>query len=511
MGIRTGIKTSITTSIRTSIEPFPETKLRPYGGKARKFLPPKQPQAAFVGGSRRRFAGARGTSAIRNTIPGQQRCSVRCSYVSNGSSGHWRQHGIYLEREGAQKQGEKGAGFDAHGTGVSVAHRLAGWQNEGDERMFKLIISPEFGKRVDLQDFTRGFVKQLEVDLGTKLEWVAVDHYNTEFPHVHVALRGRDDLGEALSMHPGYIKEGMRQRAQEQMTERLGYRTEHDEYTAKLREVGLTRFTSLDKELVKRANEDFELVLRAPTDMVSLRRNNLLRDRLTKLEEMGFAERQGMFKNQWRLHPSLEEALRRLTRTKDKQKALAKHQAFILDKHAPLVNTVLKPGGWLVGRVLGAGLDEGSDKLYAMLEGADGKVHYVLHDFKLESSEAALVPGQVAVLECPPESADKALTIAQYADIPEHVVDRLVRSRFFRDLELEQPVGTLDTFANRARRLMLQRFDELTRLGTIARWDAKRSQSKERAKSKAFVMDDSERDGIEFKPLDADYGKTGRL
>ena len=29
----------------------------------------------------------------------------------------------------------------------------------------------------------------MERDLGTRLEWVAFDHHNTAYPHVHVAIR----------------------------------------------------------------------------------------------------------------------------------------------------------------------------------------------------------------------------------------------------------------------------------------------------------------------------------
>src|SRR5205085_4783841 len=37
----------------------------------------------------------------------------------------------------------------------------------------------------DLRSFTRDLVTQMEKDLDTRLDWVAVDHWNTEHPHVH--------------------------------------------------------------------------------------------------------------------------------------------------------------------------------------------------------------------------------------------------------------------------------------------------------------------------------------
>ncbi len=84
----------------------------------------------------------------------------------------------------------KAVGFNRENDGIDVARQLEGWQGAGDERMFKLIVSPEFGDRVDLSRLTRGLIERMEEDLGTKLEWVAVEHHNTEHPHVHIVVRG---------------------------------------------------------------------------------------------------------------------------------------------------------------------------------------------------------------------------------------------------------------------------------------------------------------------------------
>jgi type IV secretory pathway VirD2 relaxase len=50
-----------------------------------------------------------------------------------------------------------------------------------------MIVSPEFGERIDLNRLTRDLMGKMEKDLDTRLEWVAVPHFNTEHPHVHVA------------------------------------------------------------------------------------------------------------------------------------------------------------------------------------------------------------------------------------------------------------------------------------------------------------------------------------
>ncbi len=54
---------------------------------------------------------------------------------------------------------------------------------------------------------------QMEKDLDTRLDWVAVDHWNTEHPHVHLIVRGVREDGQDLVISRDYIKEGMRDRA----------------------------------------------------------------------------------------------------------------------------------------------------------------------------------------------------------------------------------------------------------------------------------------------------------
>ena len=82
--------------------------------------------------------------------------------------------------------------------------RLAEWQKANDPRLFKLIISPEFGDRLDLRALTCGLMSKMEVDLGTQLQWIATAHRNTEYPHAHVALRGVTDDGQPLRLPRDY-------------------------------------------------------------------------------------------------------------------------------------------------------------------------------------------------------------------------------------------------------------------------------------------------------------------
>ena len=89
---------------------------------------------------------------------------------------------------------------------MNVATTLEAWQSARDNRLWKIIISPEFGERVDLTQLTRDLRARMENDLGVRPEWVAVGHFNTEHPHVHVSLRGVAKDGEEIHLPPDYVQ-----------------------------------------------------------------------------------------------------------------------------------------------------------------------------------------------------------------------------------------------------------------------------------------------------------------
>ncbi|MEZ5401906.1 MAG: hypothetical protein R2729_19695 [Bryobacteraceae bacterium] len=139
-----------------------------------------------------------------------QRCAIRVSYSPNKTKGQWRAHGRYLERDSAI--GENRA-FGKESGSPGLAERLGEWQSSRDPHLFKLILSPEFGERLDLRQFTRDFMARLEERIGAPLEWVAVVHNNTEHSHVHVALRGLS-AGQELRLDKNLIRSGMREEAE---------------------------------------------------------------------------------------------------------------------------------------------------------------------------------------------------------------------------------------------------------------------------------------------------------
>ena len=105
---------------------------------------------------------------------------------------------------------------------------LADWQRAGDSHFFKVILSPEQAHRVDLKAHVTNLMVVMQNDVNTALEWVAIDHHNTEHPHVHLLIRGIDAKGKSLTLDKQYISRGIRQRSQELLTRELGLRTSQD-------------------------------------------------------------------------------------------------------------------------------------------------------------------------------------------------------------------------------------------------------------------------------------------
>jgi len=323
--------------------------------------------------------------------PLSQRCAVRVTYSRNKNAGQWKAHGYYLARERATEKSEKNAaGFSRSEKNVDIAQRLDGWQKAGDERLFKIIVSPEFGDRIDLENHTRQLMARMERDLQTELEWVAVIHYHTEHPHAHIALRGVDQRGKALRLPREYVKSGIRSRAEDLLTKELGHRTIDDAIEAQRREVDQLRFTSLDRGIQRQnpAQADYFIVRCDPAQPTggsfSRMREQHLAARLSKLERMELAEHLG--ESLWRVRGDFAEVLRMIERTKDRQRVLAAHGALLSDERLPFAVTNFRGIARLQGRVLAHGQEEYSDRMYLIIEGVDGKVHFLYQTDEIQKA-----------------------------------------------------------------------------------------------------------------------------
>jgi type IV secretory pathway VirD2 relaxase len=348
--------------------------------------------ARMSGVRRRRVIGF---GSGRTHRPYSQRCAVRVLYSKNTSNGQWRAHGRYVARESATHKGDpRAVGFNATEEAIDIATRLEGWQKTNDERLWKLIVSPEFGDRVDLKRLTRDLISQMETDLGTRLEWVAAAHFNTEHPHVHVALRGVGAEGRPLRLSRDVVREGIRHITEDLCTRQLGYRTEFDAAEAQRREVYQHRYTSLDRIIQRDAdrteaaespsftvNKDPSRAGLGPGTSLIERRTA---ERLMVLESMGLAESAGS--KTWRVRRDFVNVLRAMQRNADRQKTLAAHGALISDERLQMTVLDLRSLTTLEGRVLVHGEEESSGRSYLILEGTDAQVHYVYYTPEIEAA-----------------------------------------------------------------------------------------------------------------------------
>jgi type IV secretory pathway VirD2 relaxase len=295
-----------------------------------------------------------------------------------------RAHLSYLRREGVTKDGAPARMFDA----VSDDADLRAFaERAGDDRHhFRFIVSPEDATEMaDLRAFTRDLVKQMEHDLGTGLAWVAIDHWNTDNPHVHLIVRGTDESGDTLVINRDYISHGMRERAAELVTIELGPQSERQVRRRLADEVSADRWTQLDAVLQRAAQRSEDGVLdfrpeEARSGAIRDEIGALLVGRLQKLERMGLARAVGSA--QWLLAEEAASTLRELGIRGDiirtMQSALAAQGKEYSPDAFAISDPRIAPEASIIGRVIEKGLhDELKGSAYLVLDGIDGHAHYV--------------------------------------------------------------------------------------------------------------------------------------
>lgn len=293
------------------------------------------------------------------------------------SSAPLGRHIAYLERDGVTRDGSSAEMFDA-GSDRADPEAFAA-RCEDDRHHFRFIVSPEdAGEMADLRTFTRELMRDMASDLETRLDWVAVDHWNTDHPHIHVLVRGVVSDGTDLVIDRAYISRGLRARAEERVTIELGPRSERDIQRALRREVDAERWTSLDRRLQQQRDNEGVIDLR-PDGVTDRRKDRtLLIGRARMLERMGLAERMGPVS--WRLAVDAEQTLRALGERGDIIKTM--HRAMsgyglVLDS-SRLSMHGRATGERIVGRLIERGLhDELTGEAYAIVDGLDGRTHHL--------------------------------------------------------------------------------------------------------------------------------------
>lgn len=376
----------------------------------------------------------------------QQRVAVRITYSNSKTPGLWRAHGVYLQRESAA--GEHHAGFSDTENSLNLARQLDSWQTARDPRLFKIILSPEFGERMNLENYTRETMARIQSELGQSLEWMAITHHNTEHPHAHVVLRSIDRNGHEVRLPKELVRETARALAQDVATEHLGFRTEFDLQQTRTREIEQNRITSLDREIerhrdLENGGAEFGIIVdRSTAQAREQERLFALQRRLAHLEEIGLARR--VTSQEWSVDAQFIAKLRVIQHTADRQKSMTRHMALASAPNLPVVFDNWRDLTTLRGRILGHGEEEGTDRHYFLLETTDGKVHYLSHRRETEEKrhQGELAPNTFVSLR-----KDKSMVhIFQYGDAEE-----LLHSERFlaREPSVGQPQGDLPGWLGR--------------------------------------------------------------
>ena len=378
-----------------------------------------------------------------------RRVTVKARVVKlAGKAAAMRSHLRYLERDGVSREGEPGrfySTFADDADGKAFAERGA-----GDRHQFRFIVAPEDGPAFDhLRDFTRDLMAKMEEDLGTTLDWVAVDHFDTGHPHSHILVRGITENGRTLNIAGDYIAHGIRHRGSQIMTQALGPQSELEVRHQLEREVDAERLTRLDRMMLALGGD------KARDQVIDLRgqegqrtfdpeHQQLLVARARVLERMELTEPAGPLV--WRLAPHMEQTLIEMGMRGDIIRLM--HREMTREKPAPGIEhdryvvhgidkTAEQNGGPIIGRVVKRGTaDDEHERRYCIVDGVDGRSHYV--DIGT-SAEPTPIGGMVSLTPVQAEARSVDRTVAHIAEAH--------GGRYTVDIHLRHDLTATESFA----------------------------------------------------------------
>ncbi len=323
-------------------------------------------------GNGRRLRSQPGRIAVREPHALSRRCVVKARYVPMAGSGRRlaKLHLVYLERDGVERDGSPGRLYGADETFSAEGFRQP---LIAEQRQFRFIVSPEDGGHLDLTEFARQFMRQVEKDTGRRLLWAAVNHHDTDNPHVHIIVRGLDRAGEELRIDGQYISRGMRWRAQEILTRELGRRSEQDLSLTWALDTGREAFTDIDRAIAARCSADRSV---AVADLLSAPggEGRACLDRLQVLEEMQLASKAAGGK--WRLADGWETFLSQRGEDLEARRRLvdlvgddaSQYRVLRREEPVPVTDGVVMARGHH---------DELTGEMFVAIKTADGRGYYV--------------------------------------------------------------------------------------------------------------------------------------
>lgn len=103
----------------------------------------------------------------------------------------------YIVRDAAMENGREN---EQH---VINRHSIADWDN--DRFHYMLVVNQRSENKLKLDDFARQLAYEIERDLDTPIDWIAAVHRNTDNPHIHLMIRGKDGYGNDLEIRTQYL------------------------------------------------------------------------------------------------------------------------------------------------------------------------------------------------------------------------------------------------------------------------------------------------------------------
>ena len=415
----------------------------------------------------------------RHSAAGVRRVVVKTRYVqSAGKSGKGTAHLRYIQRDGTSRDGERGQLYSAtedRADGDAFLDR-----GKDDRHQFRFIVSPE--DAADLTEHTRDLMSRIEGDLGTKLDWVAVNHHNTGHPHAHIIVRGKDDLGENLVINGDYLANGIRERASELTTLELGPVTEIEQSRKLTAEIDQDRFTRIDRAMTEDADERILDLRHEPADARRQFNRTLSLRRLAKLEKMGLATEHAP--GVWELGAKMEPALRELGERGDIIRNM--HKALKADgqERDPMTFQLhdAAPAAPITGRVVDKYLtDEMGENLTLVVDGIDGRTHH-LPGIDPARVEVARIG---SIVEVGPADTAQRPSDRTIAAISENGIYRPSRHLEQAKFEGRVPAGDYEGYVD----AHVRRLESLRRAGIAERIDADQWRIPEDFESRATAYD----------------------
>ncbi|MDJ0447385.1 DUF3363 domain-containing protein [Methylocystis sp. JR02] len=419
--------------------------------------------------------------------PGSRRVVVKSRSVRGaGKSGKAAAHLRYIQRDGTARDGERGRLYSAtedRADGDAFLDR-----GNDDRHQFRFIVSPEDAADLAyLTGYTRELMGRLETDLGTKLDWVAVNHHNTGHPHVHVIVNGRDALGEDLVINGDYLANGIRERASELATLELGPVTEIEQRRKLMAEIDQDRLTRIDRAMIAEAEDRLVDLRYEPGDLRGQSDRTMRLRRLGKLGDMGLAKEDapGVWELSERLEPTLREMGERGDIIRTLQKALRAEGA----ERDPMTFEIhdAAPATPIVGRVIDKHLsDELGENLTLLVDGIDGRTHHVsgIDPARVEDAHIGSVI-EIGPLDGTGRPSDRAI-VGMAEDGIYRPSRHLEQARF----EGRVPGGDYEGFVD----AHVRRLEALRRAGIAERIDGDQWRIPEDFEARA-VAHDAERNG----------------